>query len=484
MKKIYSLGALLALLSQLAYAQPSKPPAPPAGCNSTSCTTTTGAFPWDQCLPGNNSFVSDFRNRQLFSGTNNAVGSVYRYKNVGNVSGTQINATVTVDAIFQAVLNNVDDDASSDPTVNIEFFAPRIGTDVASLTTTDRRGYVQFTIRFFVEAAPVNATFNNNDFQTAVSLSNLNFIHYDVDGNQANTSGTAWFRETAVIQSTNPGDISVITAGITELRSYIYSDAGSSWNGVAGSVCERDNVSRCSQVAEYYRFNGAANQLTVRLGYDYQGAVGASGTTGPRQFGTRFNCVNLPNQGPLPLQLTGFNGTYKDGITSLNWFTEQEERFSHFELERSADAKTFGIIGQVMSKVASGKAANYQFSDDVKDVAGAVLYYRLRMVDADGKFVYSNVVAVRRTIKGGKLNLSPNPAATNAVIRYSSDLNGVADVAVSDLTGRIVFRKQVQILRGVNSVSLAEVAKLNEGVYQVQFHFNGEMIADRLVIQR
>ena len=57
-------------------------------------------------------------------------------------------------------------------------------------------------------------------------------------------------------------------------------------------------------------------------------------------------------------------------------------------------------------------------------------------------------------------------------------------MAVSDLSGRIVFRKQVQILRGVNSVSLAEVAKLNEGVYQVQFHFNGEMIADRLVIQR
>ncbi len=106
------------------------------------------------------------------------------------------------------------------------------------------------------------------------------------------------------------------------------------------------------------------------------------------------------------------------------------------------------------------------------------------MLDADGKFVYSNVVAVRRTIKGGKLNLSPNPAAANAVLRYNSDVNGLADVIISDLSGRIVFRKQVQILRGVNSVLLSEIAKLNEGVYQVQFQFNGEMISDRLVIQR
>jgi Secretion system C-terminal sorting domain len=493
MSKFYAaFSALVLLITASTFAQPTKP-ATPATCNASNCTTTNGANPWDQCVAPNTAFISDFRSPVLASGTALTVGAVYRYKNVGTASGVQINATVTINAIFQAVLNNIDDDASADPTVNIEFFAPRIGTDAGSLTTTDRRGYVQFTVRFFVEAAPLLAGFhtgggsaanNNADFNNPVSLSNLNLIHYDNDGNTAGTGGTGWFRETGVVQDNTPGNVSVIAAGTTELRSYTYNDGVNKFSGFAGSVCERNNVSRCTQVAEYYRFNVATNQITFRLGYDYQGAPGASGTTAPRQFGTRFNCVNLPGQGTLPLKLLSFNVIHKDGNANLVWKSIDEIGFSHFEVERSTDARNFSPLSQINSRGAGRATEDYNYNDDIKAVTSSVVYYRLKMVDLDGSYTYSQVVVLKRGFGSSKLNISPNPASSNATMRFRIERSASADIIIADLSGKIVSQRKINLQSGENNISLPELAKLTNGVYSIKLVTEGEVITDRIVVNK
>lgn len=496
MKKTYVtvIVSFLLMINLFGQSTPSKPIAPTA-CNDANCTIPIAGNPWDQCIAPNGVFVSDFRNGQLCGGTSNSAGSVYRYKNVGNVNGTQINATITVDIIFQAVLDNIDDDASDDPAVNIEFFAPRIGTDAATLTTTDRRGYVQFTIRFYTEAAPLNTGFhtgagaaaaNNADFTTTIPLSNLNMIHYDNDGNEAGDgAGGAWFRETGTVLRNSVPNISVVAAGVTELQPYNYTDGTNNFSGFAGSVCERDNVSRCTQVAEYYRFNTAANQITFRLGYDYQGSPTGSGTTAPRQFGTRFNCVNLPGQGTLPLTITNFGVNHKDGVATLSWTTVDELDFNRFEIERSTNGADFIAIANVAGKGAGRESAAYQFADDIRTVSGTAVFYRLRMVDDNGKFVYSNTVSLRRgNLGNGKLNISPNPATASTVIRFRADRSGNADIVISDAVGRTIFFQRTQFNSGDNNFTVPEISGLPDGIYTIRLIYGNETLQERLVVRR
>ena len=494
MTKIYSISTLVLLLTTvLVHAQPTKPATPPA-CNESTCTTTTGANPWDQCVAPNTAFISDFRGALLSSGTALTAGAVYRFKNVGNVSGTQINATVTVNSIFQAVLENIDDNASADPLVNVELFAPRIRTDAASLTTTDRRGYVQFTIQFYTEAAPlltgfhsggVNSANNNADFATSIALSNLNFIHYDSDGNTAGTTGSAWFRETGVVQTSLPGAVNVVAAGNTELKYYSYTDGGNNFIGFAGSVCERSSVSRCTQVAEYYKFNIPANQITFRLGYDYQGAPGASGNTGARQFGARFNCVNLPNQGSLPLTLVSLNVINKETSAKLVWETADEERFSHFVVERSTDARNFTPLkNEVQSRGAGRGGADYSYDDDIKGISESVIYYRLKMVNQDGSYIYSQVVSLKRGFRNTRLNISPNPASSSATIRFKTERSETVDLILSDVTGKIIANRKVYLQSGENNISIPEIAGLSNGLYTVRIITGTETVSDRIVVQK
>jgi hypothetical protein len=103
--------------------------------------------------------------------------------------------------------SSIDDDGATDQSGNsiASFFAPRITPD-NTLTTTDRRGYVQFTIRFFIGNGTAGEQWPA-DYTTVPSLGGLlglNYIHYDIDGSTVGTAG--WFRETGVVQNV-PGSV-------------------------------------------------------------------------------------------------------------------------------------------------------------------------------------------------------------------------------------------------------------------------------------
>src|ERR1700754_3388300 len=128
MKQFFLLLTAASAFVVSAYGQPTVPAAP-ASCNASICTTNSTI---DVCPPGSNTVVSTFTGKQLFTNNGNAglsAGSVWRYRNMATVSGNTINAVVTVDAISNAVLDNLDDDAAVDQSnASISsFFAPRIG---------------------------------------------------------------------------------------------------------------------------------------------------------------------------------------------------------------------------------------------------------------------------------------------------------------------------------------------------------------------
>ncbi|MEO8112686.1 MAG: hypothetical protein ABI594_21735, partial [Ginsengibacter sp.] len=94
----------------------------------------------------------------------------------------------------------------------------------------------------------------------------------------------------------------------------------------------------------------------------------------------------------LPLQLVSFTGTLNQNQVKLNWKTANETNTALFEVERS-------ITGTAFAKIGSKKAGqNSYFFIDEKAGQSQELYYRLKMIDADGKFTYSNILRLSNSV--------------------------------------------------------------------------------------
>jgi hypothetical protein len=485
MKKFYTVLMGIAMSTGAIYAQIPMVPAP-ASCNANSCFTNANI---DVCPPGSNLVVTSHQGGQYNRGNNNnlAAGAVWRYRNIATVGGVTINCEVTIDEIYRATLNSIDDDGAVDQAnASIaSFFAPRISPD-QNLNGTDRNGYVQFTMTFFRNASGVNNN-TNDDFAQAVSLSNINYVHYDIDGNDASnvTRGTAgsWFRETGVARRINNNNPVVLANSPTDLVAYGYTAGSASWTGFAGTTCERDGVSRCAQVASSFSFTGALPGISFRMGYDYN----AGGNVGRpvRQFGSRLGCFNFPSQATLPVRLLSFNANYRNQQTLLSWTAEAETNFEKYVIERSEDGSQFEPIGERAGSNSISRT-DYSYTDDLSQKQASQFFYRLRMQDMDGTYKYSSVLLVKKENKNiSALSISPNPVRQGVhTIRFSAHGTGVADLRVIDLSGKILSQQQQKVYPGSNSITLNNLDRLQPGTYILQVNNDGELSVVKFSVVR
>jgi len=134
----------------------------------------------------------------------------------------------------------------------------------------------------------------------------------------------------------------------------------------------------------------------------------------------------------LPVELTKFTATQKDEINILEWQTASEENNARFEVERSKDGVEFQKIGEVEGNGTTFEISNYDFIDENPM---AVSYYRLRQVDYNGQFEYSEMVVVRNEAsKATKaVAIAPNPVHDQMIIS-----NGVGQATIYNVLGQPV----------------------------------------------
>jgi hypothetical protein len=96
------------------------------------------------------------------------------------------------------------------------------------------------------------------------------------------------------------------------------------------------------------------------------------------------------NGTPLPLQLLFFEGRVEAGRVSLFWRTSEEDDLSHFVVESADDRQSFNEIGSVAAQNISSLENEYSFIDP--GTLSSLKYYRLRMVDNNGAYTFSNVI--------------------------------------------------------------------------------------------
>ncbi|MEO8087943.1 MAG: T9SS type A sorting domain-containing protein [Bacteroidota bacterium] len=175
--------------------------------------------------------------------------------------------------------------------------------------------------------------------------------------------------------------------------------------------------------------------------------------------------ATVQSQTPLPIEILYFAAEQVNNKVSCKWITAIEINNDHFEVEKSTDAINFSSIGSVKGFGPGTSNGNlyYQFADAV--LCSGKIYYRLRQVDVNGAFSYSDIVSV--SCKNSLLSLSPNPTAKNVTLNFYEPVDGSVTVEVADMVGQIVLRQNVEAQAGYNDVEVS-VADLPEGVYYLK----------------
>ena len=173
-------------------------------------------------------------------------------------------------------------------------------------------------------------------------------------------------------------------------------------------------------------------------------------------------------QGPysgLPISLLNFDALVRSTSVQLTWNTATESNSDHFDVERSTDGINFSSIGKVGAAGNSTNTKEYAYNDDQAYTLGETqLYYRLQLVDKDGKKAYSKIVSVTLIISPVTFKVFPNPVHDFLTITYSSSEK--SSLSILDITGKQVYGSALEANN--NGTHKVNVSNLPAGTYIIK----------------
>jgi hypothetical protein len=169
----------------------------------------------------------------------------------------------------------------------------------------------------------------------------------------------------------------------------------------------------------------------------------------------------------LPGTFVNWNITISGSSVELKWATTVENNSSSFVIEKSYDSKNFDSCGRLTAAHNSNTRINYLTHDRIGENINGLVYYRLRMVDMDGKFRYSAVRMIRRNGNDAvMLEVFPNPVVNDLKITVSNQWQ-------SDKLVYEVYNSNGQLIKSrmnekAGQIEVINVRDLDAGLYIVK----------------
>lgn len=238
-------------------------------------------------------------------------------------------------------------------------------------------------------------------------------------------------------------------------------------NGVFGYFMSTDEGATWEQIGTYP--NGIYDEAKVMEGDPYLYGrlyVGFSGN----------GFVYFQAQAALPVAfLDPLSGYPKAGQNHLRWTTSEEINVSHFEIERSADGQQWNRVQRINTQSNSQINRSYQVIDP-QPLTGKN-YYRLKPVDLDGQYEYSNIIVIEN--KYDEQNyFYPNPASDELFIHTQTD-NSIIEIYTA--SGQIVIQQEIN-----QTTESIKLNSLSSGLYYLRiknslgsYNFTGRFIKNR-----
>ncbi|MBS1777336.1 MAG: T9SS type A sorting domain-containing protein [Bacteroidetes bacterium] len=266
--------------------------------------------------------------------------------------------------------------------------------------------------------------------------------------------------------TTTPGGITAVhprTWIIYQYGTPTFTSADATFNLIANTLLP---TAVNSDVKLFNRANGAGSgwaltqNAATALNISPAQATFTFGNAG--QFNQQF--VIGGNNNPLPIKLISFIARASENNSLLQWQTSSEENTEHFVIERSDDGVNFEQIGKQKAFGNHSDFNNYSFVDKGVGANHSKVFYRLRMIDFDGRTNFSNVQSVRFGRDVVSVTTQPNPFHDKLMISIYSREGGSTLVTLSDLQGKVVYSTSVITSIGQNDLSI-QPTNLASGMY-------------------
>jgi len=174
--------------------------------------------------------------------------------------------------------------------------------------------------------------------------------------------------------------------------------------------------------------------------------------------------------GVLPVTIVDLKANQEKSAIKIDWTSVTEFNIDRYEIQRSATANDFVMIGNIQAKDNGTQKTDYSFND-AKPLSGNN-YYRLKIFDEDGKITYSNIVLVN--MNNTNINTRVYPVPANQIL-YVETYNNTP-FSMLDQSGKILFTVNVD---GKGTI---DVSRLNTGTYFLRDNNTGN--AQKVVIAR
>jgi hypothetical protein len=184
-----------------------------------------------------------------------------------------------------------------------------------------------------------------------------------------------------------------------------------------------------------------------------------------------------------PVKMTSFTVKKENNDAVLRWTTVTETKNDHFEIERSADGVNFTKMGIVTGSGTTALTKNYSYPDALVNVSSRILYYRLRIVDVDGKSTYSQIVALRLdgAVAISGLTVFPNPFTNNIKLQIHSTKEEASLIRLVNMAGQQVIKRDITLQPGDNIIVVKDLETVAPGIYLMEIRTGSDVITQKIV---
>ena len=167
----------------------------------------------------------------------------------------------------------------------------------------------------------------------------------------------------------------------------------------------------------------------------------------------------------LPVELISFRGNLQDENTLLSWETASELNNSGFEIERSLEGEKWEMIGFVSGNLTTNNINSYHFRD--MSPASGINYYRLKQIDLNGAFEYSNTIVLEVENKNQhEILVYPSPASEQINIHSSIFTAQKTNLKIVNSVGQIILEELIPANED-RIIKTIDISKYEKGIYFV-----------------
>ena len=359
--------------------------------------------------------------------------------NTGTFTFTDATATSTADSYIDGAVAFIAGGTNTAFTYPIGDGAIWARLGVSSLTST-----AQFTAQYFFTdpLVAIGTTIDAVDFPNpAAVVSNKEYWQLDWDGGVQEANVTLYWEDG-------------IRSGISDLTDLTITKwDGTGWGNDGGLATSTSGTT----------------------------AVGSVTTTSPYSTFSPFSFASPQGFNALPVELVYFRGKLLAQGAVLEWQTASELDNDFFEVEVSTDGENYSTLANIEGRGTTTEVTNYEFVDRYPSTG--LNYYRLRQVDFNGDFTYSNIISVFNDAPA-RLFFSayPQPASSHLTLQLMViDDTNVMNLVIYNMNGRIIKNMSIDPLTKQLPIDIAE---FTSGLYLVRLNQANQAYHGKLLIQK